>query len=61
MCCVGTQCITCLFLQMIRVWDPRTCNRVMKLKGHTDNVRTIHLNKDGDLVSIRADMHDTPT
>lgn len=38
-------------LQLIRVWDPRSCSRVTKLKGHTDNVRALRLNRDGTLVS----------
>ena len=40
------------FLQLLRVWDPRSCNRIMKLKGHTDNVRAIQLNRDGNLVRV---------
>jgi WD repeat-containing protein 48 len=31
----------------IRLWDPRTCTKIMKLKGHTHNVRALLLNKDG--------------
>ena len=30
-----------------RVWDPRTCAKLMKLKGHTDNVKALVLNRDG--------------
>ena len=33
--------------QVLRVWDPRTCAKVMKLKGHTDNVKSVILNGDG--------------
>ena len=40
-----------LLLQVLRVWDPRTCNKVMKLKGHADNVKTVILNGDGTEVS----------
>ena len=25
--------------KVLRVWDPRTCAKLMKLKGHTDNVK----------------------
>ncbi len=39
-----------VFAQMLRVWDPRSCNRTMKLRGHTDNVRALHMNRDGTLV-----------
>ena len=31
----------------VRLWDPRTCSKTMKLKGHTHNIRAILLNKDG--------------
>ena len=33
--------------KVVRVWDPRTCQKLMKLKGHSDNVRALLLNKDG--------------
>ena len=36
---------------MLRVWDPRANCKVMKLKGHTDNVRCVVLNREGSLVS----------
>ncbi|KAI4809028.1 hypothetical protein KUCAC02_017944 [Chaenocephalus aceratus] len=32
---------------VLRVWDPRTCAKLMKLKGHTDNVKSLLLNRDG--------------
>ncbi|XP_064382723.1 WD repeat-containing protein 48-like [Halichondria panicea] len=35
--------------KLLRVWDPRTCERSMKLKGHTDNVRALLLNRDGTM------------
>lgn len=44
------RCLGVCPLQLLRVWDPRGCNRIMKLKGHTDNVRAIQLNRDGNLV-----------
>lgn len=33
--------------KVIRIWDPRTCQKLMKLKGHSDNVRALLLSKDG--------------
>lgn len=33
--------------KLLRIWDPRTCDRLMKLRGHTDNVRTVLLNREG--------------
>uniref|UniRef100_A0A915K2Q2 WD repeat-containing protein 48 homolog n=1 Tax=Romanomermis culicivorax TaxID=13658 RepID=A0A915K2Q2_ROMCU len=33
--------------KVIRVWDPRTCQKLMKLRGHSDNVRALVLNRDG--------------
>lgn len=33
--------------KVLRVWDPRTCQKLMKLKGHADNVKALVLNKDG--------------
>jgi len=35
----------------IRLWDPRTCAKTMKLKGHTHNIRTLILNSDGTQVN----------
>lgn len=40
-----------LIYQVLRVWDPRTCAKLMKLKGHTDNVKSLLLNRDGTQVS----------
>ncbi|CAF0757335.1 unnamed protein product [Brachionus calyciflorus] len=31
----------------IRLWDPRTNSKLMKLKGHTHNIRYLALNRDG--------------
>ena len=40
----------------IRLWDPRTCSKIMKLKGHTHNIRHLLLNKDGtQLLSASSD------
>ncbi|XP_002730546.1 WD repeat-containing protein 48 [Saccoglossus kowalevskii] len=33
--------------KILRVWDPRTCAKLMKLKGHTDNVKALLLNREG--------------
>ncbi|KAK3699744.1 hypothetical protein QZH41_015597, partial [Actinostola sp. cb2023] len=35
--------------KILRVWDPRTCGKVMKLKGHMDNVKAIAIDADGTL------------
>ena len=31
--------------KVLRVWDPRSCGKLMKLKGHTDNVKALVLNR----------------
>lgn len=31
----------------LRIWDPRTCNRMMKLKGHTENIKALVVSPDG--------------
>ena len=43
-----------LFVKVLRVWDPRTCAKLMKLKGHTDNVKSLLLNRDGTQVSQKT-------
>ena len=43
-------CDTLYDSQVLRVWDPRTCAKLMKLKGHTDNVKALLLNRDGTQV-----------
>ena len=35
---------------IVRVWDPRTGKRITKFVGHTDNVRDILINEDGDMI-----------
>ena len=56
------QCLHCLqymyhcVLQILRVWDPRTCSKVMKLKGHTDNVKSIIINAEGTQVIYQSDL-----
>ena len=32
---------------VIRCWDPRTCNRLIKLKGHTENIKSLVISTDG--------------
>lgn len=36
--------------KVLRVWDPRTCQKLMKLKGHSDNVKALAINRDGTQV-----------
>ncbi|XP_043272942.1 WD repeat-containing protein 48 [Venturia canescens] len=33
--------------KVLRVWDPRTCGKLMKLRGHADNIKALVLNRDG--------------
>ncbi|KAG8527502.1 uncharacterized protein KY384_007654 [Bacidia gigantensis] len=35
---------------IVRLWDPRTGKRITKFVGHTDNIRDILINQDGDRV-----------
>ncbi|TSS97513.1 WD repeat-containing protein 48 [Bagarius yarrelli] len=44
---LGTVIVSGSTEKVLRVWDPRTCAKLMKLKGHTDNVKSLLLNKDG--------------
>ncbi|OQV16986.1 WD repeat-containing protein 48 [Hypsibius exemplaris] len=43
----GTVIVSGSTENLLRVWDPRSCQKLMKLKGHTENVRSIVLNRDG--------------
>ncbi|XP_020905705.2 WD repeat-containing protein 48 [Exaiptasia diaphana] len=43
----GTVLISGSTEKILRVWDPRTCGKVMKLKGHMDNVKAICIDADG--------------
>uniref|UniRef100_A0A8B9JF77 WD repeat-containing protein 48 n=1 Tax=Astyanax mexicanus TaxID=7994 RepID=A0A8B9JF77_ASTMX len=44
---LGTVIVSGSTEKVLRVWDPRTCAKLMKLKGHTDNVKSLLLNRDG--------------
>ncbi|KAL3891526.1 hypothetical protein ACJMK2_003786 [Sinanodonta woodiana] len=43
----GTVIVSGSTEKVLRVWDPRTCQKMMKLKGHSDNVKALVLNRDG--------------
>ncbi|KAI8598653.1 WD40-repeat-containing domain protein [Dissophora ornata] len=36
--------------KVIRVWDPRTGQRITKFAGHTDNIRALLVSESGDLI-----------
>ena len=38
--------------KVIRVWDPRSCNMLMKLTGHLDAVKALIVSQDGTQVGI---------
>ena len=42
----------CVCVQVLQVWDPRSDEKLMRLKGHTDNVRALLLSPDGTTVSF---------
>lgn len=33
--------------KVLRIWDPRVCSKLMKLRGHQDNIKALVLNRDG--------------
>ncbi|XP_054266691.1 WD repeat-containing protein 48-like [Macrosteles quadrilineatus] len=43
----GTVIISGSTEKVLRVWDPRSCNKLMKLIGHADNVKALVVNRDG--------------
>ncbi|EDO41779.1 predicted protein [Nematostella vectensis] len=43
----GTVLISGSTEKILRVWDPRSCEKVMKLKGHMDNVKAVVIDSDG--------------
>ena len=48
----GTVIVSGSTERVLRVWDPRSCAKMMKLKGHADNVKALILNKDGTQVKF---------
>lgn len=40
--------------KVIRVWDPRKFAKQMKLKGHTENVKALVVNREGTMVCLDA-------
>ena len=48
----GTVIVSGSTEKVLRVWDPRTCQKLMKLKGHSDNVKALVVNRDGSQVSV---------
>ncbi|KAK2512636.1 Wdr48 [Columba guinea] len=49
---MGTVIVSGSTEKVLRVWDPRTCAKLMKLKGHTDNVKALLLNRDGTQMEL---------
>lgn len=43
----GTVIISGSTEKTLRLWDPRTCVKLLKLKGHTDNVKALVVSRDG--------------
>jgi len=43
----GTVVVSGSTEKVLRVWDPRTCAKLMKLRGHSDNVKALLINYDG--------------
>ncbi|CAJ0765201.1 3935_t:CDS:2, partial [Entrophospora sp. SA101] len=41
--------------KIVRLWDPRSGKGITKFTGHTDNVRTVLVSDDGELVSYCLD------
>ncbi len=54
---LGTVIVSGSTEKILRVWDPRTCQKMMKLKGHSDNVKAIVINRDGTQVEIQGRVH----
>lgn len=46
----GTVIVSGSTEKVLRVWDPRTCQKLMKLRGHSENVKALLVNKDGTQV-----------
>ncbi|KAI1716221.1 WD domain, g-beta repeat domain-containing protein [Ditylenchus destructor] len=45
----GTVIIAGSTENVLRVWDPRTCQKIAKLRGHSDNIRSIVVDRDGTM------------
>ncbi|VDK80538.1 unnamed protein product [Litomosoides sigmodontis] len=43
----GTIIISGSTEKVLRIFDPRACQKLMKLRGHTDNVKAVIVNRDG--------------
>ena len=43
----GTVIVSGSTEKVLRVWDPRSCGKLMKLKGHSDNVKALVVSRDG--------------
>ena len=43
----GTVIVSGSTEKALRIWDPRTCQKLMKLRGHSDNVKALLVNRDG--------------
>lgn len=43
----GTVIVSGSTEKILRVWDPRTCHKKIKLRGHADNVKTLQISSDG--------------
>ncbi|KIH53821.1 WD domain, G-beta repeat protein [Ancylostoma duodenale] len=43
----GTVIVSGSTEKVLRIWDPRTCQKIMKLRGHTENIRAIVISPDG--------------
>jgi WD repeat-containing protein 48 len=46
----GTVIVSGSTENLLRVWDPRTCNRLTKLKGHTENIKALVVSQDGQQI-----------
>ncbi|PIO67461.1 PROCT domain protein [Teladorsagia circumcincta] len=43
----GTVIVSGSTEKVLRIWDPRTCQKIMKLRGHTENIRAVVISPDG--------------
>jgi WD repeat-containing protein 48 len=48
---IGTVIISGSTENVLRIWDPRTCQKIVKLRGHSNNIRAICVNRDGTQAS----------